>query len=231
MPRVINRTRAPVAMVIFVAMVVVAAFGVINILTAALAAAFLMVLTGCLSMHEAYKAIDVPVLVLIIGTIALGAAMTVCGAADLYAQGFLGLFHGAGPHAVLVAFIVLTSLLSHVLSNNSTAVLLVPIGMATAAALGGRPAALRRGHLLRGLGLLRHAHRLPDQPSGLRSWWLPIHRLPAPRHGTQRGRLGDGCLARTAILVILSRASRATTVLNFTIHLQWKTDTTSRWNH
>jgi len=138
-PRIINRTRAPVALVIFVAMVAVAAFGVANILTAALAAAFLMVVTGCLSMHEAYKAIDVPVLVLIIGTIALGAAMTVSGAADLYAQGFLGLFHGAGPEVVLAAFIVLTSLLSHVLSNNSTAVLLVPIGIATAGALGVDP--------------------------------------------------------------------------------------------
>jgi len=138
-PRVINRTRAPVALAIFLAMVAAAAFGVVNILTAALAAAFMMVITGCLSMHEAYKAIDVPVLVLIIGTIALGAAMTACGAADLYARGFLSLFQGAGPHAVLAAFIVLTSLLSHVLSNNSTAVLLVPIGIATAGALGVDP--------------------------------------------------------------------------------------------
>jgi di/tricarboxylate transporter len=138
-PRVINRTRAPVALAIFVAMVAAATFGVFNILTAALAAAFLLVVTGCLSMHEAYKAIDVPVLMLIIGTIALGAAMTACGAADLYARGFLSLFHGAGPHAVLAAFIVLTSLLSHVLSNNSTAVLLVPIGIATAGALGVDP--------------------------------------------------------------------------------------------
>ena len=138
-PRVINRSRAPIALGIFMAMVAVAAFGVVNILTAALTAAFLLVLTGCLSMHEAYKAIDVPVLMLIIGTIALGAAMTACGAADLYAQGFLNLFDGAGPHAILAAFIVLTSLLSHVLSNNSTAVLLVPIGIATAEALGVDP--------------------------------------------------------------------------------------------
>ncbi len=134
-PPVANRSKAPIALMIFLAMVLAAALGLLNILTAALAAAFLLLVTGCLSLHEAYKAVDVPVLMLIIGTIALGAAMTASGAADLYAQGFLGLFQGAGPHAVLVAFIILTSVLSHVLSNNSTAVLLVPIGIATAAAL------------------------------------------------------------------------------------------------
>lgn len=135
-PPVANRQRSPVALLIFLAMVSVAAFGLVNILTAALTAAFLMVLTGCLKLHEAYDAVDVPVLMLIIGTIALGAALTVTGAADLYARGFLSLFQGFGPHGVLTALIVLTSLLSHVLSNNSTAVLLVPIGLATAAAMG-----------------------------------------------------------------------------------------------
>lgn len=135
-PNVANRDRSPVAMGIFLVMVSVAALGWVNILAAALAGAFLMVATGCIRLHEAYDSVDVPVLVLIIGTLALGTALTVTGAADLYAQSFLSLFQGFGPHGILVAFIILTSLLSHVLSNNSTAVLLVPIGVATATALG-----------------------------------------------------------------------------------------------
>jgi di/tricarboxylate transporter len=134
-PNIVNRTKAPLALGIFVAMVGVAALGVVNILTASLAAAFLMVLSGCMRLHEAYEAVEVSVLVLIIGTIALGTALSVTGAADLYARAFLSLFQGAGPHGILAALIVLTSALSHVLSNNSTAVLLVPIGVATAAAL------------------------------------------------------------------------------------------------
>jgi di/tricarboxylate transporter len=137
--RMENRRKAPVAVAIFLAMVAAASLGVVDILVAALAAAFLMLLTGCLQPREAYDAIDVPVLVLIIGTIALGAALTRTGAADLYASGFLSVFQGAGPHAVLAAFIVLTSVLSHFLSNNSTAVLLVPVGLAAAAALGVDP--------------------------------------------------------------------------------------------
>jgi di/tricarboxylate transporter len=134
-----NRRKAPIALGVFAAMVAAASLGLLDILTASLAAAFLMLLTGCLRPREAYDAIDVPILVLIIGTIALGSALTATGAADLYAHGFLSVFQDAGPHVVLAAFIVLTSVLSHFLSNNSSAVLLVPIGMASAAALGVDP--------------------------------------------------------------------------------------------
>jgi len=130
-----NRRKAPIALGAFVAMVAVASLGILDILSAALAGAFVMLLTGCLKPREAYDAVEVPVLVLIIGTIALGRALSETGAADLYAQGFLSVFRDAGPHAVLAAIIVLTSALSHFLSNNSTAVLLVPVGIATAAAL------------------------------------------------------------------------------------------------
>ena len=135
----VNRRRAPVALGIFATMVAAASAGVVDILVAALTAVFLMLVTGCLRPREAYDAIDVPVLVLIIGTIALGAALTATGAADLYAQGFLALFRGAGPRTLLVAIIVLTSVLSHFLSNNATAVLMVPVGLAVATALGVDP--------------------------------------------------------------------------------------------
>ncbi len=134
-----NRRKAPVAGVIFAGMVAAATFGWLDILTAALSAAFLMLLSGCLKPREAYDALDLPVLILIIGTLALGSALAITGAADLYARGFLALFEGLGPRGVLAGCIVLTSLLSHVLSNNATAVLVAPIALATAASLGVDP--------------------------------------------------------------------------------------------
>jgi di/tricarboxylate transporter len=132
---IVNWKRAPLAMVIFLLMVAAAGTGLVNILTAAFAAAFAMILAGCLTIREAYRAVDVKVLMLIIGTISLGMAMQKSGADMLYAGAFLSLFKDAGPHAILTGFIILTSLLSHFLSNNSTAVLLVPVGLATAAGL------------------------------------------------------------------------------------------------
>ena len=73
------------------------------------------------------------------GTIALGAALSKTGAADLYAQNFLSLFAGAGPGVILSGLILLTSIFSHFLSNNATAVLLVPIGISVASSLGVDP--------------------------------------------------------------------------------------------
>lgn len=136
---VINWKRAPLAVTFFAIMVLAVATGKASILTAAFTAAFGMILTNCLTIREAYQAINLKVLLLIISTIALGSAMQKTGADALYANLFLGLFSGSNPHTVLAAFIFLTSMLSHFLSNNSTAVLLVPVAMATAASLGVDP--------------------------------------------------------------------------------------------
>jgi di/tricarboxylate transporter len=137
--RIVNRRKAPLALGIFGAMVVAAATGLADILVCAMTAAFLMILTRCLNLRDAYRAVDVKVLVLIIGTLALGAALQKTGAADVYARGFLAPFQGQDPGLVLAALIVLTSVLSHFLSNNSTAVLLVPVAVSTAAAIGVDP--------------------------------------------------------------------------------------------
>jgi len=131
-----NKRKAPIAVAVFAAMIVVASTGLASILVASLAAAFLLLVTGCLTLREAYASLDVKVLLLIIGTLALGAALDGTGAAQLYADAFLSLFRGASPQVVLGAIIVFTSLLSHVLSNNATAVLLLPVALATAAGLG-----------------------------------------------------------------------------------------------
>jgi di/tricarboxylate transporter len=132
---IVNRKKAPLAMSIFLMMILAATFGIVNILVSSMAAMLLMILTGCISLREAYRSIDSKVLILIIGTIALGNALSITGAADLYAQFLLKPFVGMSPYVVLSVFILLTSLLSLFLSNNSTAVLLMPIALSTAAVL------------------------------------------------------------------------------------------------
>ncbi len=135
----INKRKAPWALVIFAALIVTATSGLADIMVCALAALFLMILTGCLQLRDAYRAIQGNVLLLIIGTIALGAAMEKTGTAKFYAEGFLGLFSGFGPGVVLSGILLLTSLSTQVLSNNATAVLLVPIAISTAHSLGVDP--------------------------------------------------------------------------------------------
>jgi len=136
---IVYRRKAPLAGAIFAAMVAVAATGLADIMAAALGAVFLMVLTGCLPLKEAYRALQSNVLLLIVATIALGTAMTATGASRYYASLFLGLLQGWSPTLILGGIVFLTSFCSHVLSNNATAVLLLPIAVSTAMGLGVDP--------------------------------------------------------------------------------------------
>jgi len=133
--RIVNKKKAPIALVIFAAMIVAASAGLMNIVVAAVTAVFLMIITRCLQLRDAYRSVDVKVLLLIIGTIALGAAMEKTGTARIYADAFLTPFRDQSPALVLSAFILLTSIISHIISNNATAVLLLPIAISTALSL------------------------------------------------------------------------------------------------
>jgi di/tricarboxylate transporter len=136
---IVHRGKAPLTALIFGGLVIGAATGLADIMVCALTAVFLLVLTGCLPFKEAYQALQANVLMLIAGTIALGLAMDKTGTSRVYAHIFLEALQGYAPIWVLGAFILLTSLGTQVLSNNATAVLLLPIAISTAQGLGVDP--------------------------------------------------------------------------------------------
>ncbi len=127
------------AIVIFGAMVAAATTGWLDIMAAALTAAFLMIIAGCLPLRDAYRSLEARVLLIIVGTFALSAALQKTGASALYARVFLELFTSTGPVWILAAVLFLTSISTQVLSNNATAILIMPIAIATATGLGVDP--------------------------------------------------------------------------------------------
>lgn len=135
----VHKKKAWWSIVNFVCMIVTASLGLADIMTCALTAAFLMIVTGCLQMRDAYRALQADVLILIAGTIALGTAMQKTGASQLYAESFLSFFAGSSPMIILGAMIFLTSICTQILSNNATAVLLLPIAISTAVGIGVDP--------------------------------------------------------------------------------------------
>ena len=137
--RIINKKKAPVALLIFIGMIFAATMGVVDIVVGAATAVFLMILTGCLQARDAYRSLDVKILLLIIGTIALGTAMEKTGAAKVYTEEFLTPFRGQSPILILSVFLLLTSTLTQFMSNNATAVLLLPIAISTALSIGVDP--------------------------------------------------------------------------------------------
>lgn len=121
------------------AMVGLAALGWLPILKGALLAAILMVVTGTLSASEAVRAVDMNVILLIAAAFGVGAAIQVSGLATVLAGGIVGPVAALGPVAVLAGVVLATFLLTELITNNAAAVLMFPVGVAAAAAVGVDP--------------------------------------------------------------------------------------------
>jgi len=136
---IVQKRKAWKAGLIFTGLLIAASTGLADIMVCALTAVFLMIVTGCLQMRDAYRSVQGDVLLLIAGTLALGIAMEKTGTSRLYAEAYLKIFAGFSPEFVLGGFILLVSVGTQILSNNATAVLLFPIAVSTALGLGVDP--------------------------------------------------------------------------------------------
>ncbi|MCG5495085.1 MULTISPECIES: SLC13 family permease [Ectothiorhodospira] len=127
--------RALVAMGILVAMVGSASLGLLSMLEAALAAAGLMILSGCVSMFTARGSLDWSVLLTIAAAFGVAAAMNNTGLAQAVALNVTGLA-GDQPWLNLLLIYLLTALFTALITNNAAAVLMFPIAWAVAQDLG-----------------------------------------------------------------------------------------------
>ncbi len=121
------------------AVVAFSALGWAPIVILALAAAVVLILMRVLRPDHAYEAIDWEVIFLLGGFIPLGVALEKTGAIDLISEAIVGWFGQFGPLAMLAGIYFVTNFMSDVISNNATAVLLVPVAIGTAAAMGVDP--------------------------------------------------------------------------------------------
>jgi di/tricarboxylate transporter len=128
--------RAPLALTILVATIVATATELVPPQIAFLSGAALMVLSGCTSLERAYREIDVRIYVMIAGVIPLGLAMSKTGTADMLAGLLSGVAGGLSPLVLLVLLFGAAALLTQVLSDAATTVLLAPIALSMAEELG-----------------------------------------------------------------------------------------------
>lgn len=118
--------RAYIAWAILLAVVVAAGFELTSMLNAALLGAGAMIVLGCCSLSQAEKSLDLPVLITIGASFALGAALLQTGVASFLAQSVLDL-SGGTPWLLLALTYALISVLTEVISNNAAAILALPI--------------------------------------------------------------------------------------------------------
>ncbi len=129
------RRRAPVALLILAAMVLLAAFDMMPVVAAVLLAALAAVFTGCLTMEDGYDAISWSSLVLIAGMLPVADALESTGGVDVIVEALVEGLGYAGPYGIMSVFFALTAGLGMVLSNTATAVLIAPIALQTAVML------------------------------------------------------------------------------------------------
>ena len=131
----INHDKAPLALIAMVGMVVLATFGWMSMLHAAILAAVVMVATGCCAPHKALASIEWSVLLVIAASLGLGQAMASTGVAAAMADVLLGPAD-SNPWVALVLVYGATTLLTEIVTNNAAAALIFPVAIALAKSLG-----------------------------------------------------------------------------------------------
>ena len=133
--------RAPHAMAIFLGAVAVAALEILPITVAAIVGAILHIVTGCLNLRQAIRALDRTIFILVGATLALGSAMQATGASTLVARTFIDLVGTSDPHVTLIALFAIVAVATNVISNNACAILFTPIAVDLAMRLDFAPTA------------------------------------------------------------------------------------------
>jgi di/tricarboxylate transporter len=131
--------KARLTLAILAAMLLLVVSGLASLGTASLLAAVALVLAQCLSPERAYQTINWSLLVLIGGLLPLSLALQKTGAAEVIAQGIVGLSQNVGVLGSLIIFYLLTSLMAQIIGGAVGAALFTPIAISLALAQGAPP--------------------------------------------------------------------------------------------
>ncbi len=118
---------------IMLAVILSALLGLVPLAIAALAGISLMVLSGCLKMEEAYRAIEWRAVFLTAGMLPLGVAMHQTGAASLLGGGVVGFLGSTGPWGVIAGLYLMTALLAIAITPAALVVIMSPVALEAAA--------------------------------------------------------------------------------------------------
>ena len=128
--------RAKRALAVMALVVAAAALGILPIAVSAVVGLGLMLATGCLTWRDAVGALSIPVIMIIVASLALGKALLGTGMADYLAMGFVGMTSAMPIAFILSGFMLLMAVLTNIVSNNAAAAIGTPIAIGIAQQLG-----------------------------------------------------------------------------------------------
>jgi len=132
-------SKAPLALLIMAGIVIAASLRIAPIAIAALCGVALMVITGCLKWRDATRALDAPMILLTVASLALSLALVTTGGAAFLAKLLVAVSFSLPPWAMLSATILLMAILGNVISNSAAAVIGTPVAIELARQLGLAP--------------------------------------------------------------------------------------------
>jgi di/tricarboxylate transporter len=133
--QVLNKKKAPVSAGVMFLFIIVVLFNWLPISTAALSAVVLMILTGCLSIEDAYKSIDWKAIFLIAGMMPLGIAIQKTGSAELVASQILLMHSSIGNWGVLILLYIFITAAALFIPTSALVVFTAPVFISIAAQL------------------------------------------------------------------------------------------------
>ncbi|HPE83283.1 MAG TPA: sodium:proton antiporter [Aequorivita sp.] len=131
----VNNTKRTISFAILSVVVGLAATGILPILVSALTGVCLLLLTRCLDLNDVYHRVNWQVIFLLAGMIPLGIAMNNTGADKWISDHLLAILSGQSNLIVIGLIFLITMLMSSVVSNNATAIIMTPIAIAVAVGL------------------------------------------------------------------------------------------------
>jgi di/tricarboxylate transporter len=134
--------RLAITILTLAAVICVVSIGLLPIVTAATAGCVVLMITGSLKPREAYRAIDLRLVFLLAGSLALGAALEKTGLTEKLAFALSGLTGVTGPFVVMASFFLIAVILSELMSNSGTVALLAPVAISSALQMNINPMAL-----------------------------------------------------------------------------------------
>jgi len=137
--RAYRRGHAPVAISVLLGVVVLSALNVAPILMLAMIGVAVVLATGCIDADEAFGFVDGRLLTLIFAMLGVGSALQSTGAVDLIAGQLAPILSNAPGFVIVLGVYLLSSVLTELVSNNAVAVVMTPIAIGLAAALGVDP--------------------------------------------------------------------------------------------
>ncbi len=137
--RAYRRGRAPIAIATLLAVVTLAALNVAPILLLAVVGVTVVLMTGCIDAEEAFGFVDGRLLALIFAMLGVGAALQSSGAVAMVAGSLSPYMTTLPPFLIVLAVYALASVLTELVSNNAVAVVMTPVAIGLATAIGVDP--------------------------------------------------------------------------------------------